>query len=230
MDKYSTDFYEPFVGGCNIIDKIVVPDDRNRYASDLDADMISLFKALQNGWIPPFNVSKKLHNTVKTYKDSFPPYLRAYISLASAFSGIRYASYTTYKTRPYSRSNSTWRGLMRQVEQMRGIIFEHKPFEDVNPNIPAVIYCDPPYKSRGDKLYWINKKDPFNHEKFYEWCVKMANAGSWVFVSEYIEPSVDHILVWEAEVKVSSSDVNHTGGKRKTAVEKLFRIKGNTND
>lgn len=46
-------YVEPFVGGANLIDKI---NNRRRIGNDNNKYLIALFKALQNGYIPPDNV------------------------------------------------------------------------------------------------------------------------------------------------------------------------------
>jgi DNA adenine methylase len=46
---------EPFVGGANVIDKV----QGKRIGGDKNEYVIALFKALQNGWIPPKNVSEE---------------------------------------------------------------------------------------------------------------------------------------------------------------------------
>lgn len=49
----------------------------------------------------------------------------------------------------------------------------------------SIIYCDPPY--RGKKKYNIDSI--FNHDRFYDWCVKMSQKGHKVFVSENSMPA-----------------------------------------
>lgn len=43
-------YIEPFCGGCNLIDKVT----GNRMASDSHFELIEMFRALQQGWLPPF--------------------------------------------------------------------------------------------------------------------------------------------------------------------------------
>lgn len=42
-------YYEPFVGGANMIDKIKC---KNRIGNDINKELIAMWKELQNGWIP----------------------------------------------------------------------------------------------------------------------------------------------------------------------------------
>ena len=56
-------------------------------------------------------------------------------------------------------------------------------YQDVPIPDGAVVYCDPPYK--GTSAYGISKKQTFDHERFYEWCLTRDFP---VFVSEYQMP------------------------------------------
>lgn len=56
-------------------------------------------------------------------------------------------------------------------------------YQDVPIPDGAVVYCDPPYK--GTKRYGNDKKQTFDHERFYEWCLTRDFP---VFVSEYQMP------------------------------------------
>lgn len=47
----------------------------------------------------------------------------------------------------------------------------------------SIIYCDPPYK--GTTNYGKNK---FNHDYFWDWCIKKSKEGHKVFISEYNAP------------------------------------------
>jgi DNA adenine methylase len=48
-------YVEPFVGGFNVIDKV----EGIRFGNDNHPYLISLFKAVQNGWEPPTSVSEQ---------------------------------------------------------------------------------------------------------------------------------------------------------------------------
>ena len=60
----------------------------------------------------------------------------------------------------------------------------------------SIIYCDPPY--RGKKKYNIDSI--FNHDRFYDWCVKMSQKGHKVFVSEN-DMSLPFREVWSMPLK-----------------------------
>jgi len=55
-------YVEPFVGGCNMIDKVAA----NRIGNDINEKLIDMWRALQNGWSPPTIVSKELYYDPKS--------------------------------------------------------------------------------------------------------------------------------------------------------------------
>lgn len=83
-----------------------------------------------------------------------------------------------------------------------------------NIDIPdnSVIYADPPYLSTSD----YKNESEFNHTEFWQWCREMTAKGNDVLISEYNAPS-DFVCVWKKGI-----NMNLSGGKGKTATEKLF--------
>lgn len=61
-------YIEPFVGGCNVIDKIRCP---ARYGSDLNRYLIALFNHLKNGGRLLSEVSREIYSEVRAnYKSA----------------------------------------------------------------------------------------------------------------------------------------------------------------
>ena len=61
-------YIEPFVGGCNVIDKVKC---QFRYGSDLNKYLIALFNHLQNGGALLPEVSRELYSEVRAnYKNN----------------------------------------------------------------------------------------------------------------------------------------------------------------
>ena len=56
-----TTYYEPFVGGANIIDKI---DCSLRIGNDIHPQLIAMFLALQNGWNPPEHITEEEYQKI----------------------------------------------------------------------------------------------------------------------------------------------------------------------
>ena len=64
--KQDQTFVEPFCGGINIT--CLMGD--NVIANDKNWELIEMYKALQNGWIPPENVSEQDYENTKTIDDA----------------------------------------------------------------------------------------------------------------------------------------------------------------
>jgi DNA adenine methylase len=78
-------YLEPFVGGGWVLQEMT----GERIASDGNIALIAMYKALQDGWIPPNEVSEELYRTYlvksKTPDNSDP--LTAFIGFGCSFGG-----------------------------------------------------------------------------------------------------------------------------------------------
>lgn len=204
-------YYEPFVGGCNMIDKV----NGRRLANDNHAELIEMWKALQTGWIPPEFVSEDDYEAAKTTTDLI---LKAYIGFSFSFGAKYFGGYTRHikgtkgnLENMKKESARAFKGIMKQVPFIKDVFFLNKDYSIVHPPDNSIIYCDPPYE--GTTKY----KGGFDHEKFWNWVRGMSKANK-VFVSEYAAPD-DFECIWSKDVKTS---LNSSG---KTSVEKLFKMK-----
>lgn len=72
-DNKITTYIEPFVGGCNVIDKIKC---ENKQANDSNEYLIAFWQALQQGWNPlDIHMTKKLYDDIKSNKSGFSFYI-----------------------------------------------------------------------------------------------------------------------------------------------------------
>lgn len=76
----------------------------------------------------------------------------------------------------------------------------------------SVIYCDIPYKDTGG---YVGKGSNFNHERFYEWCLKQTQP---VFISSYEMPEADFKVIAEFARRDTLSATNNA----KVAAERIF--------
>ena len=58
-------YVEPFMGGGNMIDKV----DGLRIGNDLNYHLIEMWRALQNGWVPPDEISEAEYKYLKAAQD-----------------------------------------------------------------------------------------------------------------------------------------------------------------
>jgi DNA adenine methylase len=196
---------EPFVGGANMIDKA----DGKRIGSDTHKHLIALHKALQNGWIPPTDVSKEMYHEVKNNQDRYTNELIGFVGFLCSFGGKWWGGYAANsKGDHYAERGS--RVLTKQAKKLKGITFKNQDYQDLEIPENSLIYCDPPYE--GTTKY----KDDFNHAEFWEWCRQKTKEGHQVFISEYNAPE-DFKCVKEIQHKtILDKNSNY---KR---IEKLF--------
>lgn len=220
-DRTDGQYYvEPFCGGCNVIDKV----DGNRIASDSNTYLISMWKALQNGWIPPDYVDEFVHTDVKKNPDNYDDFFVAFVRFGASFGADWNGGFArnvrkdkpnseilNKTTKSYCRQSKN--NILKQLPNLIGVLFFDKSYSELDIPENSIIYCDPPYK--GTTKY----KDEFDHDKFWEWCENMTKNGHKVFVSEYNAPD-NWVSVWEQELRNGLN--NRELKNNKTAVEKLF--------
>ena len=128
---------EPFVGGANVIDKV----QGNRIGNDNQEYVIALYKALQNGWLPPEEVSEELYAEYKRRQDNLDP-LTAFIGIGCSFGGKWFGGYVRQKG--YNFAAGGKRALQKQLPFILDVHFFYKDYREWYPK-NKLIYCDPPY-------------------------------------------------------------------------------------
>lgn len=204
----SNAWVEPFVGGGNVLTLIT---GRDRYANDVNHHLIALFKALQDGWVPPESISEEEYQKCKALKNKVTSEdaLVAFVGFGCSFGGKWFRGYARSKIRPRNYALESKRNLLSL--RLNGVVFSSVSYSEMYIPPNSVIYCDPPYF--GTESY----KDKFNSGAFWVWCDRMVSEGHAVFVSEYSAPS-HWRCVWEKTVSNSLT----VKGEYREAVERLF--------
>lgn len=204
-DQY---WVEPFVGGANMICRV----DGLRIGNDIHKYTIALFKALQNGWIPPTDISLEQYHEIKKNMDSFSPELCGFVGFMCSFGGKWWGGYAHNTAgRNYAFDGS--RGMTRQAVGFAGVDFRCGDYRELDIPENSIIYCDPPYE--GTTKYSMK----FNHKEFWDWCRTKDNEGHTVFVSEYNAPD-DYECLIQLEHKTILNK-----NKQDPRIEKLFKLK-----
>ena len=199
---------EPFVGGANMIDKV----EGKRIGSDFNEYVISLFTGIQNGFMPPNEVSEEEYKQARLNRVVTP--LVSFIGFGCSYSGKWFGGYArgnTNKGQPRNYCLESKKNILKQSENLKGVEFIHSSYQNLQIPSNSLIYCDPPYE--GTTKY----KDGFSHAEFWEWCRTKTKEGHQVFISEYNAPS-DFKSIYSKEV--NSSLTKDTGSKK--ANEQLF--------
>jgi len=212
-----THYYEPFVGGCNMIDDIRCD---NRVGNDMHEYLIAMWKELQAGWIPPTTISEEEYQTVKNNRGTYPKHYVGLVGFAASFGAKWFGGYArgfkADKVTPRDIPNEGIRNLMKQIDDVKDVKFICGDYLTITPKNRLngwLIYCDPPYA--GTTGY----KDSVEHSQFWDWCSEMGK-GNTILVSEYDAPE-GWIPMWEKETTTSLKVKKH---EKRT--EKLWRYVG----
>lgn len=207
-------YVEPFVGGCNMIDKIDHP---KKLGADNNKYLIALFKAIQNGQELPEYISKEEYQKVKANKDNYPDWYVGFVGFCCSFRGKFFSGYAGIYTSKEGESRNYQKqqinNILKQSIKLNDIKLECCSYDELEIPSNSIIYCDPPYNETT-----TYKTGSFDSDKFWQWCRDKVKEGHKVFVSEYNAPD-DFICVWQKDIN------SNLGGTSKTATEKLFIYK-----
>ena len=110
--KDNQPFVDLFCGSCNVISKI--DDNRLRIANDKHKYLIAMWKALQDGWLPPDKISREEYVFIRDNKDD-SPYLAGFVGFACSFAGRWFEGYA-YNSKGYNYCLSSSRKIIRNAE------------------------------------------------------------------------------------------------------------------
>ena len=208
-------YVEPFVGGCNMIDKIRV----KRIGADNNKYLIAFLKKIQSGHIFTPKISKDMHDEAKKNFDgllnSMPDYLIGFIGFVGSYRGIFFSGYAGNATNNKNYIKAFYGSVKKQQKSIQGVKFIYSSYDKLDIPDGSVVYCDPPYK--GVTIYKSNK-EKFNHDRFWQWCRKTAKKNI-VLVSEYQAPKdIECVLRIPHSCNLRNSNIQRT--------EKLFKLGG----
>ena len=208
-------YIEPFVGGCNMIDKV----DGKRIGIDYNKYLISLWQGLQDGLEYHTTINKELFSKARDQFNGRAYYLFTdfeigWVGFMGGFNGRFYGGGYSGQHGGRDYVQEQMNNTLKQFAKIQNVKFFSGSYADFNFTTPSIIYCDPPYQ--GTKEY--DTKEKFNHDLFWDWCRKQKDNGNTIFVSEYNAPN-DFKCVWSKEVKVSIRPT-----KTLIQTEKLFTL------
>ena len=221
MADYNLSTYvEPFVGGANVIDKVIC---EKRIGCDKQKYLIALYKNLHRiNELPEFvtkehysQVRDSFNNNTNDFEDWYKGAIGFLASYNGRFFDGGYAGIVHTKAgtiRNYYAEAK--RNLETQIESLAGIEWRSGDYRSTCSNLEnCLIYCDPPYKET--KQYGTSRD--FNHEEFWDWCREMSERNV-VLISEHTARD-DFECIWEMPTKRT---IDHS--KRVECTERLFEI------
>ena len=222
LQKYIDDnniktYFEPFVGGANMIDKIKC--DR-RIGNDIHKELIALLQKMAEGWIPPTEFSEDQYKYLQQHKDEFPDYLVGYVGFQLSFGGKFFGGYRRDSIGKRNYVTEAYKNTVKQEPNLKGVKFICDDYLTLNETKfqNCVIYCDPPYE--GTLKY---STGGFEYDAFWQW-VRVTSKNNFVFVSEYNAPK-DFECIWSKECKTLLDSNKSSDDKDNVRVEKLFTYK-----
>lgn len=198
-------FVEPFCGGCWITQGM----SGERYAADANEALITMWKALQQGWIPNDTVTKEQHSWYKEHQPSDDP-MTAIVGFGYSFGGDWFCGYCTHEN-PTQHIGNPKNTVAKKMAKMQDVRFAHKAYQDIDVS-GCLIYCDPPYANTTS----YSGAAKFDSDEFWVTMRKWAMKNT-VVISEYVAPD-DFICVWSKQTKTEI----RTKEGRADRIEKLF--------
>jgi DNA adenine methylase len=199
------EYIEPFVGGGWVLQGV----QGKRSASDANQALITMYQALQSGWIPPAYVDKEQYEEVKALKNAHDP-ITAFIGFGCSFSGKWFGGYARDSAGRNYASNAK-NSLIRQLPLISDVSFSCKSYSEWSP-VGCIIYCDPPYANTTG----YNAVGEFDSANFWQTMREWSESNT-VIVSEYEAPD-DFICVKEIATKTDM----HTKVGKDARTEKIF--------
>lgn len=222
-------FYDIFVGGGNLIDKIKC---KNKIGSDVINDLIILHKKNQVGWEPywfdycikyndeQYRVLWELYKNFKNVFNGSFEITRAFFGFIVSYNGHYFDSFGVSKNnRNYILER--FKNIVKQSKSplYQDINFICKDYKEYDSTTKGLIYCDIPYV--GTKDY----KTDFNFNEFESWCFKTKTEHNTILLSEIALLDADKWkLIWSNEL------VYTHGANKKPVIEKLYEFIGDKNE
>ena len=198
------DYFEPFVGMGGVLRHFGKEKDRKCFACDVNKDLILMWKAVQQGWLPPTECTKEKYNELKNSKEHSAE--RAFIGCSLSWGGnyfegscrLDYTTSINYLTLGLT-------GISKIKNDIINVHFyENKAYNKFYPK-NMLIYCDPPYKNNQLRTKLFKN---FDHDKFWE-TMREWSKENLVVISESVAPE-DFTKIWSIESRNTTNKKNGT--------------------
>lgn len=205
--KPNQTYFEPFCGGAWVLQEM----SGNRIAGDGNDALIAMYKALQEGWVPPGFVSEDEWRTHRKNHIVSKDPLQAFCRFGCGFGGDWMGGYARSAAKDcYAETSKN--SLLKQLPKIQEVEFRYGLFTDHSPQ-NMLVYCDPPYQ--GTTQYGAFKS--FDNFLFWE-TMRAWSKENTVIISEYNAP-----YDFECVAEFNSQMGMTVGNNRPVRVEKLFR-------
>lgn len=176
-------YVEPFVGGANIIDKVIAP---CKIGADNDKYLIELLNAAKRGEEIPDTITREEYEAVRGNMSAYPDWYVGLVGFCASYNAKFFGGYANgVHTKIGTVRNYTdeaIRNLKKQAPSLCSMAILCCDYKQWSGLKGATIYCDPPYA--GVTGY---SGRPFDTDDFFDWCRAMGEHNI-VIISEYSAP------------------------------------------
>lgn len=221
-----TEYYEPFMGGCSVGEVIKI---KKRYLSDINKHVVALFKKVQEGmWDYEYITREQWYKIKDDRHDNkiFPEWLTGWCSIACSFRGRCFEGYAGeypdgVTGKMVNPQLQVYNSLCKERDNLLGVEFNCRRYNEIGKPHHAVIYCDAPY--RNVKQYTMVEE--FDFDKYDEWLIEMAK-DNLVLISEYsmIGKHTDEFILldeWQLNKSIGAGQTDD-----ESSIERLYYVKG----
>jgi DNA adenine methylase len=173
-------YREPFCGGCGVTYRLKIQG--KRHASDANEALITMYRALQQGWEPPSSLSEAEWAALKEIQDPSDP-MTAFAGFGCSWGGKWFSGYAHVNSRGEDHTYYAARSLLKQRDGLADVHFEHADYRDYDPT-GYLIWCDPAYE--GTTTGW-GPVPEIDHGEFWEIMLDWGTRNT-VLVSEFNTP------------------------------------------
>lgn len=171
---------EPFVGGFNLLPAVDVDRRASPYCADSHPGLVTLLRAVRDGWDPPCEVSEQRYADLRRAGDWRDPET-AFAAFGCSFGAKQWGGYAR-NAKGDNYAERARKSLLRKRPAMQGVEFAVADYRGAPVDERSIVYADPPYA--GTLGYGVD----FDHDEFYAWCEACAALGAVVVVSEFTRP------------------------------------------
>lgn len=200
-------YVEPFMGGCSVL-AAVAPKFGRVIGADAMPDLVMMWQAAQNGWVPPTTVTEDEYQAVRRAE---PSALRGFIGFGCSFGGKWFGGYARSENRNHTAESS--RLVHRRAVKLQGVeirLSDYRALSDViGPD--TAVYADPPYANTTG----YTATGAFDSEEFWRTMDAWVDLGARVLVSEFQAPNHWH-EVWSVD------RARHVDAASGRVVDKVF--------
>lgn len=201
-------YVEPFVGGANLIDKVI----GNRLGGDINTYTIQALQSIKDyvNELPKSN-TEFTERDYQELRNSNDYRFKGYAGFAFSYAAKWLGGWRRDKEGKRDYVAEAHRNAVKQSPNLQGVRLWCATYYALSIPPSSIIYCDPPYQDT------TKYKDELDYDLFWQWCRNMTIQGHLVYVSSYSAPE-DFEVLWQRPV-YNTLDWD-TGSK--IGVEKLF--------